>query len=114
MPAIYMMSEQASAEVTGRQMDSLLDNNYNFPATESQASAIVMLGGRIDPTLEGVRVKGGIQAAMNNRPITTDERVLAPFNHMFWDRMKRGDRWVSGGSLLLTNLPSGELEPYDY
>eukprot|EP00899_Mesostigma_viride_P001018 jgi/Mesvir1/10917/Mv11459-RA.1 len=94
MSATIIITETGVKEEMGRTLDMALDNNVNYPVTDDQLRAYVALGGRLDPSVESMRLKGGVHVANLNRAITTDERHTAPYQHMFWDSMKRTDRYL--------------------
>eukprot|EP00899_Mesostigma_viride_P005129 jgi/Mesvir1/14617/Mv05287-RA.1 len=94
MSATIIITETGVKEEMGRTLDMTLDNNVNYPVTEDQLRTYVALGGRLDPSVESMRLKGGVHVANLNRAITTDERYTAPYQHMFWDSMKRTDSYL--------------------
>eukprot|EP00899_Mesostigma_viride_P020577 jgi/Mesvir1/28520/Mv04262-RA.1 len=111
MSATIIITETGVKEEMGRTLDTALDNNVNYPVTEDQLRAYVALGGRLDPSVESMRLKGGIHVANLNRAITTDERYTAPYQHMFWDSMKRTDSHGPAGPRdrrsVVRDLPDG-------
>eukprot|EP00899_Mesostigma_viride_P009248 jgi/Mesvir1/18324/Mv18477-RA.1 len=94
MSATIIITENGVKEECGKTLDKVLDNNVSFPITDEHVQSFVNLGGRLDPSLECMRLKGGVHVANMNRPITMDDRTTASYQNMFWDSMKRTDRYL--------------------
>eukprot|EP00899_Mesostigma_viride_P015707 jgi/Mesvir1/24137/Mv10854-RA.1 len=101
-----------NSEVVGRAWDPELDFNINYPA--NAFPDYVSLGGRLDPSIESTRIRGGPNAVNQNRSMYIDNRVLAPYTNLYWDQLKRGDRWVDGNPPVLTDVPPGMMPGYSY
>eukprot|EP00899_Mesostigma_viride_P005921 jgi/Mesvir1/1532/Mv14515-RA.1 len=95
----------------GRDFDVQLDNNVGFPVTPEQMSTYVTLGGRIDPSIESMRIKGGVVAANNNRTITLDDRNLAPYMNMYWEETKKEDSYLFFPIVTSTQKPPPAERP---
>eukprot|EP00899_Mesostigma_viride_P003799 jgi/Mesvir1/1341/Mv16888-RA.1 len=87
---VFQNSATQSNEVLGREWEPELDFNVNYP--RDAFPDYVALGGRLDPSVESTRIRGGIDAVNQNRSMYIDDRVLAPYANLYWDELKRGDR----------------------
>eukprot|EP00899_Mesostigma_viride_P014852 jgi/Mesvir1/23368/Mv21063-RA.1 len=94
MSSAIIITENGVKEEIGKTLDKVLDNNVPFPITQDHVQSFLTLGGRLDPSLECMRLKGGVHAANFNKAITVDDRVTAPYLHMYWEDMKRADRYL--------------------
>eukprot|EP00899_Mesostigma_viride_P029461 jgi/Mesvir1/96/Mv02487-RA.1 len=90
---VFQNSATQSNEVLGREWEPELDFNVNYP--RDAFPDYVALGGRLDPSVESTRIRGGIDAVNQNRSMYIDDRVLAPYANLYWDELKRGDRWTA-------------------
>eukprot|EP00899_Mesostigma_viride_P020586 jgi/Mesvir1/28529/Mv17800-RA.1 len=109
---VFQNSATQSNEVLGREWEPELDFNVNYP--RDAFPDYVALGGRLDPSVESTRIRGGIDAVNQNRSMYIDDRVLAPYANLYWDELKRGDRWVDGSPPVLATAPAGMLPGYSY
>eukprot|EP00899_Mesostigma_viride_P001173 jgi/Mesvir1/11056/Mv12666-RA.1 len=94
MSSAIIITENGVKEEIGKTLDKVLDNNVSFPVTQDHVQSFLTLGARLDPSLECMRLKGGVHAANFNKAITVDDRVTAPYLHMYWEDMKRSDRYL--------------------
>eukprot|EP00899_Mesostigma_viride_P012951 jgi/Mesvir1/21657/Mv04078-RA.1 len=112
MSSNIIFSNSATNEEAGRLWDPSLDFTVNYPV--HAMPDFLTLGGRIEPSLESMRIRGGATAVNQNRTLYIDDRVLAPYANMYWDQMKRGDRYVDGAPPVMTDVPPGLIQGYSY
>eukprot|EP00899_Mesostigma_viride_P001471 jgi/Mesvir1/11324/Mv02074-RA.1 len=110
MSSSIIFANNATSEDAGRLWDPSLDFTVNYPV--NAMPQYLSLGGRIEPSLDSMRVRGGSAAINQNRSLLIDDRVMAPYANMYWDQMKRGDRYVDGLTPMLTDIPPGLIDGY--
>eukprot|EP00899_Mesostigma_viride_P009574 jgi/Mesvir1/18618/Mv17127-RA.1 len=112
MSSSILFSTSANNEEVGRAWDPSLDFNINYPI--SMMPEYITLGGRLEPSTDSMRIRGGPGAVNQNRSLYIDDRVMAPYTNMYWEQMKRGDRYVDGATPITTDVPPGLIGGYSY